>query len=110
MQKITSRDNQKLKFARKVREGKEKDAIFVEGLRLAEELLRSDLEIFECFFSESFNRNNQEFLTEISNKSGNLAEIPDKIFASLSDTKTSQGVILIAEKPKQEKNEINKIL
>lgn len=109
MQKITSRDNQKLKFARKVRDGKEKDAIFVEGVRLAEELLRSDLRIFECFVLESFSQSNQEFLTKISNKSGNLAQIPDKIFASLSDTKTSQGIILIAEKPKQGKIEINKI-
>lgn len=109
MQRITSRDNQKLKFARKVREGKEKDAIFVEGLRLAEELLRSDLRIFECFVSESFSQNHQEILTEVSNKSDNLAEIPDKIFTSLSDTKTSQGIILIAEKPKQGKGEINKV-
>ena len=109
MGKIVSRDNQKIKFARRTRDGKEKDAIFVEGVRLAEELLRSDLRVFECFVSESFRRNNQKFLAEISKKSGNLAEIPDKIFASLSDTKTSQGVILIAEKPKQGKNEINKI-
>lgn len=109
MQKIASRDNQKLKFARKVREGKKNDAIFVEGIRLAKELLRSGLGIFECFISEGFSQNRQEILVEISNKSINLAEIPDKIFTSLSDTKTSQGIILIAEKPKQGRDEINKI-
>lgn len=109
MQKITSRDNQKIKFARKVRDGKEKDAIFIEGVRLSEELLRSDLKIFECFVSESFSPNNQEILQKISNKSDNLSEIPDKIFSSLSDTKTSQGIILIAEKPKSGKNELKEI-
>jgi len=48
--KITSRDNQKLKHVRKVRDGKIKDAVFVEGARLSEEVLRSSLTINECFF------------------------------------------------------------
>ena len=47
MQKITSRDNAKLKLARKVREGRENDLIFVEGVRLAEEVLRSRIKITE---------------------------------------------------------------
>jgi RNA methyltransferase, TrmH family len=109
MQKITSRDNQKLKFARRARDDKEKDAIFVEGVRLTEELLRSDLKIFEGFASESFSKNNLETLTAISKKSDNLSEIPDKIFTTLSDTKTSQGIILIAEKPTRGKDKIEKI-
>lgn len=109
MQKITSRDNQKLKFARKVRDGKEKDAIFVEGVRLTEEFLQSDLEIFECFVSESFSRNNQKILADISIKSNNFSEIPDKIFASFTDTVTSQGIILIAEKPSTGKDKIDKV-
>ena len=109
MQKITSRANQKLKFARKVRDDKEKDAIFVEGVRLTKELLRSDLRIFECFTSETFSKNNQEILSIVSKKSDNLSEIPDKIFTTLSDTKTSQGIILIAEKPARGKDKIDKI-
>lgn len=109
MQKITSRENQKLKFARKVRDGKEKDAIFVEGVRLAKELLRSDLEIFECFISESFNKNNQILLEETSKLFNKISEIPDQIFNSLSDTTNSQGIILIAEKPKTGEDQINKL-
>lgn len=111
MQKITSRDNQKLKFARKTRDGIEKSFIFVEGARLAEELLQSDLKIFQCFVSENFSQNesNQKFLYKISNRTKNLSQISDKIFDSLSDTKTSQGVILIAEKPEHGKNKIEKI-
>lgn len=101
MQKITSRDNQKLKFARKVRDGGEREFIFVEGVRLAEEFLKSDLEINECFFSESFfgRERNQKLFERISAKTINLYEIPERIFDSLSDTKNSQGLILIGEKP-----------
>ena len=56
MLKITSRDNQKIKLARKVRDGKIDNLIFVEGLRLAEEALRSNLEISDVFFTEDFSK------------------------------------------------------
>lgn len=102
MQKITSRDNQKLKFARKVRDGRESEFIFVEGVRLAEEFLKSDLQIHECFFSESFfgGERNEKLLKQISVKTDNLFEVSERIFDSLSDTKNSQGLILIGEKPR----------
>lgn len=102
MQKITSRDNHKLKFARKVRDGRESEFIFVEGFRLAEEFLKSDLKIHECFFSESFFRNERgkNLFARISLKSENTFEIPERIFDSISDTKNSQGLILIGEKPR----------
>ncbi|HQU86085.1 MAG TPA: hypothetical protein PKY59_23360, partial [Pyrinomonadaceae bacterium] len=59
-QTITSRENQKLKYARKVRDGKIADAIFIEGLRLAEEAVKSGLEIIECFADEKFGKNERE--------------------------------------------------
>jgi len=101
MQKITSRDNQKLKFARKVRDGRESNFIFVEGVRLAEEFLKSDLKIHECFFSDEFfgSERNKNLFKQIPAKTENLFEIPERIFDSLSDTSNSQGLILIGEKP-----------
>ena len=81
-----------------------KDAIFVEGTRLAEEVLRSSLKISDVFFTESFaqTERGKSFLQQVENL--NLAQIPDKIFDSLSDTKNSQGVILICEKPATNKS------
>lgn len=109
MQKITSRDNQKIKFARKVREGREKDFLFVEGVRLAEEFIKSGLKIFDCFFSDDFlqNERNKNLFEQISEKTENLFEIPERIFNSLSDTKNSQGIILIGEKPQTGNKKIN---
>ena len=99
MLKITSRDNQKLKFARKVRDGFVKDAIFVEGLRLAEEVLRSELNVSDVFLTKNFglNKRGRAFLQKTENHK--IAVIPIKIFNSISDTKTSQGIVLIAQKP-----------
>lgn len=110
MLKITSRDNQRVKHARAVREGSTKDAIFVEGLRLAEEALRSDLKIFDVLISESFavSESGQAFLQNF--QYSNFALVIDKIFDSLSDTKTSQGIILICEKPATGKILIENIL
>jgi len=104
MLKITSRENQRIIRARKVRDSLVKDAIFVEGVRLAEEVLHSSLEISDVFFTEDFanSERGQTFLQPLG--FSKLAQIPDKIFDSLSDTKNSQGVILICEKPATDKS------
>jgi len=110
MLKITSRENQKLKFARRVRDGFVKDKIFIEGLRLAEEASRSHLKISEVFYTEGFaeSERGQAFLQFA--ETSNLAEVSEKIFDSLSDTKNSQGIVLIGEKPAAGKNLIEKKL
>ena len=104
MQKITSRDNQKLKFARKVREGRERGLIFVEGLRLAEEVLRSDVEIKEIFVRTG---SGSDLLKASPNRSLPLPVLTNtKLFNSLSDTKNSQGVVVICAKPATSKQNI----
>jgi hypothetical protein len=52
MANITSRDNSLLRQARAVRDGKVDELIFVEGLRLCEEVLRSGLEIEATIVSD----------------------------------------------------------
>lgn len=101
MLKITSRDNQKIKFARQVRDGREPDFIFVEGARLVEEVLKSGLPIREVFFTESYaaSERGRSFLNSVRAKTENLAEASGKIFDAVADTKSSQGVIVICEKP-----------
>ncbi len=110
MLKISSRDNQRIKRAAKVRDSLIKSAIFVEGLRLAEEVLRSNLKISDFYFTESFAQTTrgQEFLKKVENF--NPAEVSEKVFNNLSDTKNSQGVILICEKPDTNKNSIESAL
>lgn len=112
MFKIESRDNQRIKHARRVRDGREANLIFVEGLRLAKEVLRSEIKVQEVFIKESFaaNEQNENFLEIISAKQYAISEVSEKIFDSLSDTKTSQGVILICEKPETGKARVEENL
>ena len=99
MLKISSRDNSKIKTARKVRDGADTDLIFVEGLRLAEEVSRSPLKIADVFYTEDLARTERgaEFLRTA--ETSNLTEVSAKVFDSLADTKTSQGIVVICQKP-----------
>ncbi len=109
--KITSRDNERIKLARKTRDGHSgNEQIFIEGLRLAEEALRAELKISDIFFNENFAKNerHRDFLKNAARF--NLLEVSDKVFDSIADTKTSQGVIVIAEKPAHGKLIIEKRL
>ncbi|MDQ6786257.1 MAG: RNA methyltransferase [Acidobacteriota bacterium] len=112
MLKITSRENQRLKQARRVRDGVEKDLIFVEGLRLAEEVLRSGLEIEEIFIGKNFAKNEREkkFLENSARDSVSIFEVSENVFDSLADTKNSQGIVLIARKPDAGRHKIGTAL
>lgn len=107
MPQITSRENAKLKLARRVRDGREHDLIFVEGLRLAEEVLRAKTPVREIFLSDNFNQNKRtaELVKSFQSKKFSINEVPEKLFQTIADTKTSQGIILICEKPATEKKD-----
>lgn len=106
MLKISSRDNQRVKQARKVRDSLVKNVIFAEGWRLAEEVLRSNLKISDVFYTEDFSQteHGQAFLQNVEHF--NPTELSKKIFDSLSDTKNSQGIVLICEKPATSKETV----
>lgn len=99
--KITSRDNQRLIYARKVRDRHAAGKLFVEGKRLSAEALRSGLEVSECFVSERFAHagDNAEFLRNLTASARFIFELPDRVFHTIAGTDHSQGVILIAERP-----------
>jgi RNA methyltransferase, TrmH family len=111
MLKITSRENAKLKLARKVRGAREKDLIFIEGWRLAEEVWRSEINIIEIFVSEDFHQNERagRLLQAFQAENHSVNEVSANLFGSIADTKSSQGIILICEKPTTEKPGFEKI-
>jgi TrmH family RNA methyltransferase len=100
MDEITSRDNPRIKRARRIREGKEQGFIFVEGARLADEALRSRLTIVEAFLSAAFLRRPEySSLTARLENSTSCFQVPDKVADALADTKNSQGIFLVCERP-----------
>jgi TrmH family RNA methyltransferase len=98
---ITSRDNSLLRLARSVRDGKTQEFIFVEGLRLCEEALRSGLSIETVIASDELAAKEKaaSLVENLSAASKRMAFVSEKLLESISYTKTPQGIILLAGHP-----------
>lgn len=96
---ITSPVNPQLKFARRVREGKEADAIFVEGERLCEELLKSSLSLTVAFYTPDPTPRTAALIEELWRRQCHVYETATEAFAVVSDTVNPQGIIIIASRP-----------
>src|SRR5438874_620850 len=101
MTKISSRDNSLLRHAREVRDGKARASIFVEGLRLCEEALRSHLNIEAVIYSEHIARKDRaaNLIHELESIATKSASVSEKLLESISYTKTPQGIVVLAARP-----------
>ncbi|MDQ3254070.1 MAG: RNA methyltransferase, partial [Acidobacteriota bacterium] len=103
---INSRDNPLLKRARAARDGKERALVFLEGLRLCEEASRvSSLTIDAVLFTKklSDDERGRKLLAVFERAHRRAGQVDEKLFASLSDTKTPQGIIVLAERPRTDR-------
>lgn len=98
---ITSRDNSLLRQARAVRDGKIDELIFIEGLRLCVEALRSSLQIEAVIVSEELARKEKaaDTIEELSQASPRVGTVSEKLLESISYTKTPQGIVVLARRP-----------
>lgn len=96
---ITSPANERLKQARRVREGRESGQMFVEGERLIESCLSSPVRLLSCFHSSELTPRGRAIIDEVGRRGCPLFEMADPVFATVSDTVSPQGIILIAERP-----------
>ena len=98
---ITSRDNQLARHARVVREGRVEGQIFIEGLRLAEEAARASLAIDNVLCTETFAHDERgaKLFPLLGKARERLSLVSESVFSTLSDTKTPQGIVIIAARP-----------
>ena len=101
MQTITSRDNSLLRQARAVRDGKSDDLIFIEGLRLSEEVLLSGLTIDAVIVSNELAQKEKarDLLRKLEAATGSVAIVSEKLLESISYTSTPQGIVVLAARP-----------
>jgi RNA methyltransferase, TrmH family len=93
---IQSTANEKIKEARRVRDGREPGFFFIEGLRLAEEAVKSGLKIRLALADPSWQSEARAMAL--------LSQLPvqwasAQVLESLSGTVQSQGIQLIAHRP-----------
>lgn len=96
---ITSASNERIKHARRVRDGREPGLIFIEGVRLAEEALRSGLSIDTCFAVQREEPRQNELLSLLTSQNVSVQFTTPEVLSVLSDTVQSQGIILLAQRP-----------
>lgn len=100
---ITSRDNALVKRARAVRDGRVREQIFVEGLRLCEEALPALCvdDITDVVYTERIARDERgsRLLDALRAAGARTALVDEAVFSSVSDTRTPQGVVLLAARP-----------
>ncbi len=97
---IASPANEKLKHARRVRDGREPHLIFIEGERLIEECLQSKLDLIACFHTSDISARAQTIVSELNHRGCLVYPTADGVLETLSDTVNTQGLILLAERPK----------
>lgn len=98
---ITSRDNALARRARAIREGRIEGQIFIEGWRLSLEAARAALPIDKVICTERFahDERGQTLFPLLGKARDRLALVSEGVFSSLSDTKSPQGVIMLASRP-----------
>ncbi len=109
---ITSRDNTLVKRARAVREGRVREQIFLEGLRLCEEAARAlgANEILEVIHTERVAQEERgaRLLDALRAAGARPSLVNEAVFSSLSDTKTPQGIVMLAARPDTEPGGLRK--
>ncbi|HEY1404703.1 MAG TPA: RNA methyltransferase, partial [Pyrinomonadaceae bacterium] len=97
---ITSRQNPLIRHARAVSKGASKDSLFIEGLRLCEEAARSRLDCTDALYTERFATDARaaRLLDDLRPLNPRFTLVSEQILASLGDTKTPQGIVLLARR------------
>jgi TrmH family RNA methyltransferase len=108
---ITSRQNPLVQQARAVRAGKQPELIFIEGLRLSEEAVAAALQVETALFTERIAREERgrELLAKLQSTSARLAEVSESVLASVADTDTPQGLILLARQPRADYSRLDDV-
>jgi TrmH family RNA methyltransferase len=102
---IKSRENTLARHARAVRDGKIRELIFVEGVRLCEEAIAANLKIEDVLYTDRVERDERgaALLGALQKVSERVSAVSESVFASVSDTKTPQGVVALASRPRTDK-------
>jgi TrmH family RNA methyltransferase len=103
---ITSRDNALVKHARAVRDGRIRELIFVEGVRLCEEAVGAALAIQDVICVERIASEARvaRLLDALKSAGKPINIVSESVFASISDTKTPQGLLALGSRPETDGN------
>jgi RNA methyltransferase, TrmH family len=98
---ITSRKNPLAQRARAVRDGREKELVFVEGVRLSGEALRASVAFEAVMYTRALTEDERgsALLKGLREVCQHTYAVSEDVLESVSDTKTPQGVVALVRRP-----------
>jgi RNA methyltransferase, TrmH family len=98
---ITSRKNPLAQRARAVRDGRERESVFIEGVRLCEEALRAGVRFDSVLYTRALTGDERgaSLLESLRGVCHDTHAVSEDVLESVSDTKTPQGVVALARRP-----------
>ncbi len=101
MEKITSKANDRIKFAVKIRESsslrKQENLFFAEGARLCFDAASSGVEIAEMYVTEKALDKYSDYVRLVEEKAERCFVVSEDVADKLSDTKNNQGVFCLCK-------------
>lgn len=101
MEKITSKANDRVKFAVKIRESsslrKQENLFFAEGARLCFDAASSGVEIAELYVTEKALSKYSDYVRLVEEKAERCFVVSEDVAEKLSDTRNSQGVFCLCK-------------
>src|SRR4051812_19203788 len=101
IEKITSRQNPLVKRFRRVRAGSERHHIFLEGVRLIEDALKTGAHFETVAFTSALEANELGLglLTALESVPCRGAHVSKQVMEAIAETETPQGVAAIVSRP-----------
>jgi RNA methyltransferase, TrmH family len=98
---VRSRKNPLAQRARAVREGRDRELAFVEGVRLCEEALRAGASFDLALYTRSLEEvvRGARLLASLREVCPRVVAVDEGVLESVSDTRTPQGVVALARRP-----------
>lgn len=101
MEKLTSKTNDRIKYAVKVRESasfrRAEGVFFVEGARLCADAAISSVQVLSLFVTPQASEKYEDYVRLAAEKAERCFEITEEIALKLSDTKSPQGVFCLCK-------------
>ena len=101
MEKITSKANDRVKFAVKIRENsslrKQEKLFFTEGARLCFDAASSGVQIAEMYVTEKALNKYSDYVRLVEEKAERCFVVSEEVAEKLSDTKSNQGVFCLCK-------------
>lgn len=111
MEELTSKANEKIKAAVRLRDSAEKRNLsrlfFLEGARLCCDAALNNVGIQRCFVTEKALEKYPEYLNPVLSRCEEIYRISQDVAARLSDTAASQGVFCICRMPEKKKGKLS---